>query len=179
MAAGAKENGTMKRLLLGAILAAMAAATAVEIDVDGKFRDFNRMWRTSSKRIGTAELIPDKGENFVHLSSADGPRGQIGIYTARGIPAVRGDRISVAVDASGGPFEIALFEYGAKKHVGAVRKTFPKTRDRITRRVEFTVTNENTDTVRVSFSVKRGAAAVISDVRVDMQSARKDGNEKK
>ena len=174
MTKSAKENGNMKRFLLGAILAATAAATAAEVDVDGKFRDFTRTWRTSSKRIGTAELIPDKGKNFVHLSSADGPRGQIGVYTAGGIAAVRGDRISVAVDASGGPFEIALYEYSAKKHVGAVRKRFPKTQDRTTRRVDFTVTNENTDTVRVAFGVKRGAAAVISDVRVDMQR-----NEKK
>ena len=167
----------MKRFLLGLILAATALATAAEIDVDGKFRDFSRTWRTSSRRNGTAELISDKGKNFVHLSSADGPRGGIGVYTAGGVAAVRGDRISVAVDASGGPLEIALYEYGAKKSTGTVRKSFPKTQDRITRRVDFFVKNENTDTVRVAFSVKRGAAAVISDVKVDMQSARKGGNE--
>ena len=167
----------MKRFLLGSVLAALAAAAAAEVDVDGNFRDFSRTWRISSRRNGTAELIPDKGKNFVHLSSADGPRGGIGVYTAGGIAAVRGDRISVAVDASGGPFEIALYEYCEKKYAGAVRKSFPKTQDRITRRVDFFVKNENTDTVRVAFSVRRGAAAVISDVKVDMQSARKGGNE--
>lgn len=163
----------MRRILFGAILAATAAAMAVEVDVDGKFRDFHRTWRTSSKRIGTAEWIPDGGRNFVHLSSADGSRGQIGVYTAVGIAAVRGDRISVAVDASGGPLEIALYEYGAKKLTGSVRKSFPKTQDRTTLHADLYVTSENTDTVRVAFGVKRGAAAVISNVRVDMQRSEK------
>ena len=153
------------------VLAAMSAVTAAEIDVDGGFRDFQRNWRLSSKRRGIAETVPDRGVNFVHLAADDGAAGDIGIYTAGSIDATRGCKIVVEAEVSGGPLEIAIYEYGAKKFVGAGRKSFPEKKSRRVLRGEFTVTGENTDRIRVAFRVRRGAAAVISGVKVDMTPA--------
>ena len=154
----------MKRMWFCAVLAAMgAAAAAAEIDVDGGFKDFQRR--------GLAEVVPDQGVNFVHLASDEGPQGHIGVYTAKGIDATLGCKIAVEAEVSGGPLEIAVYEYGEKKFVGFNRKSFPAKKERGVLRAEFTVTGEKTDQIRVAFRVKRGAAAVISGVKVDMTPA--------
>ncbi|MCI5778338.1 MAG: hypothetical protein MR051_00720 [Lentisphaeria bacterium] len=163
----------MKRMWFCAVLAVMGAAAA-EIDVDGGFKDFQRNWRTSSKRRGIAEVVPDQGVNFVHLASDEGPSGHVGVYTAKGIDAVRGCKITIEAEVSGGPLEIALYEYAEKKFAGAGRKNFPVRKNRSVLRAEFTVTGEKTDQIRVAFRVRRGAAAVISGVKVDMVPAQEE-----
>ena len=155
--------------MLAIILAPAAFAAAV--DVDGSFNDFKRRWSLSTTRNGTAEIIRMNGINFVHLASENDAKGQIAIYTAKGIAAKRGDKIVVSADIQGAPMMLSLMEYGKKKFIASRSKKFPKSAARQTYHAEFTVTDPNTDLVRVSFKVVKGAVIVISNVKVNMISS--------
>ena len=148
-----------------------SAAFAVEMDVDGNFNNFKRQWSLSTTRNGTAEVVRLNGINFVHLASENDAKGQIAIYTARGISAKRGDKITVSADIKGAPMTISLAEYGKKKFIANQTKKFKKSNTRQTYNAEFTVSDPKTDLVRVSFKVVKGAVIVISNVKVNMISA--------
>ena len=155
------------------MLAVMLASPgfAVEMDIDGNFNDFKHQWTLSTTRHGTAEVIRVNGTNFVHLASENDAKGQIAIYTARGIMAKRGDKIAVSADIKGAPMTISLAEYGKKKFIANQTKKFKKSNSQQTYNAEFTVSDPKTDLVRVSFKVVKGAVIVISNVKVNMISA--------
>ena len=150
----------------------MNCLNAAELYIDGKFNDFDRNWRISSRKIGAVELVPVAGVNFVQLAAESTPRGKIGILTAGrdGFPAGAGSKFTVSVDVKGGPLEIALIEYSGKKYVTSTRKNCPAAKKTVRREVVFAVENADTDSVRFAFNVKKGATAVISNVKVDMES---------
>lgn len=152
---------------------AMNCLSAAELYIDGNFSDFARNWRTSSRKIGSVEVIPVNGVNYVQLAAEDGPRGKIGILTAgkKGFAAGAGSKFTVSVDVKGGPLEIALLEYGGKKYIGSSRKNCQASKKTVRREVVLVVENADTDSVRFAFNVKKGATAVISNVKVDMKSA--------
>ncbi|MBR2626107.1 MAG: hypothetical protein IKD23_06895 [Lentisphaeria bacterium] len=148
---------------------------AAEVDVDGDFNNFKRSWALSTQRIGTAELIRENGVNFVQLASENNKKGQIGIYTARGIAAEKGDRISISADIKGGPVTISIIEYGNKKFLANQVKKFPQSDTRQNCSVAFTVENPKTDLIRVSFKVLKGAVATVSNVKADMSVSGEEG----
>ena len=118
------------------------------------------------------EIVPDQGVNYVQLSAEAGKRSSIGILTAgQGIQSKKGDVFTISVDVKGGPLEVSIIEYGSKKYLGATKQIFRATGKAGTRKVSFTVREPNTDSVRIAFKVKRGATAVISNVKVDMKTA--------
>ena len=162
---------------LSIMLAAMLISTvfAVELDVDGNFNNFKRQWSLSTTRNGTAEVIRVNGTNFVHLASENNAKGQIAIYTARGITAKCGDKISVSADIKGAPMTISLAEYGKKKFLANQVKLFKKSASQQTYKAEFTAANPKTDQVRVSFKVIKGAVIVISNVKVNIISSGENG----
>lgn len=156
-------------LLLTAMI--ISSIYAAEINIDGNFDNFNRSWAVSSKRLGTAELVRDNGVNFVQIASENNRRGQVGIYTARGIPAERGARISVSADVQGGPMMISVFEYGDRKFILHQDKKFEKSAAQQTYKADFTVEDPDTDIICISFGVRKGATAIISNVKVCMDAA--------
>ena len=162
----------MKKLVLALFALIAVTLTAVELEIDGKFSDFSKTWRISSRKVGTVELVPDQGVNYVQLSAEAGKKSSIGILTAgQGIQSKKGDVFTISVDVKGGPLEVSIIEYGGKKYLGATKQIFRTTGKAGTRKVSFTVREPNTDSVRIAFKVKRGATAVISNVKVDMKTA--------
>lgn len=162
----------MKKMFLFLLAMTAAALGAVELEIDGKFNDFNNTWRISSHKIGTVEVVPDKGVNYVQLAAEEGIRSSIGILTAgMGVQSKKGDEFTISVDVKGGPLEIALLEYGNKKYLGSSKKIFKASKKSTTYKVTFSVRELTTDAVRFRFQVKRGAAAVISNVKVDQKSS--------
>lgn len=156
-------------LILAVILA--SPVFAAEMDIDGSFNDFKRQWSLSTTRNGTAEVIRVNGTNFVHLASENDAKGQIAIYTARGISAKQGDKIAISAEIKGAPMTISLAEYGKKKFLANQTKQFKKSAARQTYNASFTVKDPKTDLVRVSFKVVKGAVIVISNVKVEMMSS--------
>ena len=169
----------MKKTVLFLLLTAAAnCLIAAELYVDGKFSDFSRNWRISSRKIGSVEMVPVAGVNFVQLAAESTPRGKIGILTAgKGFSAAVGNKFTVSVDVKGGPLEVALFEYGNKKYTGSTRKDCPAVEKTVRQEVVFIVENADTDSVRFAFNVKKGASAVISNVKVEMETASGGGNQ--
>lgn len=166
----------MKKFSFLLMALTMGSIFAAEINVDGKFDNFSkRSWALSTKRIGTAELVRENGVNIIQLASENSKKGQIGIYTAKGFAAVKGDKITISVDVKGGPLTISIIEYGNKKFLAQQVKKFKKSDNQQTYTVDFTIQNPQTDLARVSFKVIRGAVAAVSNVKVDMVSAGEKG----
>ena len=161
----------MKKSLLLLFTAVTCCLCAVELEIDGKFNNFNNTWCISSHKIGTVEVVTDKGVNHVQLSAEDGIKSSIGILTAgNGVQSKKGDVFNIAVDVKGGPLEISIIEYGNKKYLGATKQIFKASAKQTTVKVSFSVRELETDSVRIAFKVKRGATAVISNVKVEMTS---------
>ena len=144
----------------------LSSVFAVEIQVDGDFNDLKRHWSLSSTRNGVVEVIRLDAVNCVQLASECNPRGQIGIYTARGIAAKCGDKFTVSADIQGAPIIISIMEYGDKKFLASQDKRFENFSSRQNCTAAFTVSNPKTDLVRISFKVVKGAVAVVSRVKV-------------
>ena len=151
------------------ILAILLSNTlfAGEVQIDGDFNDFSREWSLSSTRNGVVEAVRVNGVNYVQLASENNPKGQIGVYTARGIAARNGDKFTVSADIQGAPIIISLMEYGNKKFLASQDKRFKNSASKQHCTASFTVKNPKTDLVRISFKVVKGAVAVVSKVKVD------------
>ena len=162
----------MKKIGIFLLAMTVNCLIAAELDIDGKFNDFARNWRTSSRKIGTVELVSVDGVNYVQLSAENNPRGKIGILTAgKGFPAQAGSKFTISVDVKGGPLEIAVSEYGNKKYLGSSRENCNATKKTAVQKASFTVKDKDTDSIRFAFNVKKGATAVLSNIKVDMIAA--------
>lgn len=146
----------------------LAAVSAAEVYIDGEFNDFRRQWTVSTTRRGVVEAVRVGGVNYVQIASENNSKGQIGIYTGRGIAAGCQDKITVSADIRGGTVTLSIMEYGNKKFLGSQDKKFKPSAEKRSCSAEFTVKNPKTDLVRISFKTAKGAVGVISNVKADM-----------
>ena len=160
----------MKNLSIILTALVIAGVSAAEVYVGGMFDDFKRQWSLSTKRNGVVEVIRINGVNFVQLASENSPQGQIGIYTARGIAAKRGDKFTVTAEIKGAPVIISIMEYGNKKFLANQDIRGKSSAGFQSCTANFTVKNPKTDLVRISFKVAKGAVAVVAKVKVDKVS---------
>ena len=158
----------MKKIFIISAALIFAVVSAAEIYIDGEFNDFKRQWTVSTTRRGVVEAVRVGGVNYVQLASENNSRGQIGIYTGRGIAAKCQDKIAVSADISGGMVTISIMEYGNKKFLGSQDKKFKPSAEKRSCSAEFTVKNPKTDLVRISFKTAKGSVGVISNVKADM-----------
>ena len=143
----------------------LATVYAAEVYVDGEFNDFKRQWTLSTTRRGVVEVVRVGGVNYVQIASENNPKGQIGIYTGRGIAAKCQDKITVSADIKGGMVILSIMEYGNKKFLGSQDVRFKPSASKQTCTVEFTVKNPKTDLIRISFKAVKGAVGVVSNVK--------------
>ena len=155
----------MKKFCIAFSALLMAAVSAAEVYIDGEFNDFKRQWTLSTTRRGVVEVVRVGGVNYVQIASENNPKGQIGIYTGRGIAAKIQDKIAVSADIKGGMVIISIMEYGNKKFLGSQDIKFKPSASKQTFTAEFTVKNPKTDLVRISFKTVKGAVGVVSKVK--------------
>ena len=143
----------------------LATVYAAEVYIDGEFNDFKRQWTLSTTRRGVVEVVRVGGVNYVQIASENNPKGQIGIYTGRGIAAKCQDKITVSADIKGGMVILSIMEYGNKKFLGSQDVKFKPSASKQTCTAEFTVKNPKTDLIRISFKAVKGAVGVVSNVK--------------